>query len=162
MRLVRPQNMNNIFQAAADTARQVSPSLSHNQQVAHLYRHSLKTLLSWAVDRDIFNDEATKLRERFDAHRGAPPPLALRLLHEGQDELYSNSHPDIYRLPVMPGGSKFMRNPPLPMSVCFPDGDLPKDAPMYEINPDWSVATPDNGRNATGTVLVDFYKKNME
>jgi hypothetical protein len=55
-----------------------------------------------------------------------------------------------------------MRNPPLPMSVCFPDGDLPADAPTYEINPDWSVATPEAGRNATGTVLVDFYKKNME
>jgi hypothetical protein len=81
---------------------------------------------------------------------------------EGQDELFSNSHPDLYCLPIMPGGSKFMRNPPLPMSVCFPDGDLPKDAPKYEINPDWSVATPDAGRNATGTVLVDFYKKNME
>jgi hypothetical protein len=68
----------------------------------------------------------------------------------------------MYCLPIMPGGSKFMRNPPLPMSVCFPDGDLPADAPTYEINPDWSVATPEAGRNATGTVLVDFYKKNME
>jgi hypothetical protein len=48
------------------------------------------------------------------------------------------------------------------MSVCFPDGNLPADAPRYTINPDWSVATPENGRNAVGTVLVDFYKKNME
>jgi NADH dehydrogenase (ubiquinone) 1 beta subcomplex subunit 9 len=127
-----------------------------------LYRHSLKTLLSWAIDRDIFNDEATKLRGRFDGQRGVNPAAATRLLQEGKDELYSFMHPDPYCNPVMPGGSKFMRNPPLPMSVCFPDGNLPHDAPRYEINPDWSLSIPENGRNATGTVLVDFYKKNME
>lgn len=55
-----------------------------------------------------------------------------------------------------------MRNPPLPMDVCFPDGNYPADAPKYEINPDWSKATPESGRAATGYVLVDFGKKNME
>lgn len=84
------------------------------------------------------------------------------ILQEGQDELFSWMHPDPYCIPYMPGGSKFMRNPPLPMSVCFPDGNLPKDAPKYEVNPDMSVALPETGRNAVGTVLVDFSKKNME
>ena len=51
-----------------------------------------------------------------------------------------------------------MRNPPPPMSVCFPDGDYPDDAPDYELTPDWSKATPEN----TSYVLVDFTKKNME
>jgi NADH dehydrogenase (ubiquinone) 1 beta subcomplex subunit 9 len=119
-------------------------------------------LLSWAVDRDIFNEESTKLRARFDASRGVSAAAASRLLREGEDELFKNMHPDPYRVPCSPGGSKFMRNPPPPMSVCFPDGNLPKDAPRYEINPDWSVASKDTGRNGTGTVLVDFYKKNME
>jgi NADH dehydrogenase (ubiquinone) 1 beta subcomplex subunit 9 len=130
--------------------------------VSRLYRHSLRTLLSWAVDRDIFNEEATKLRARFDASRGASAAAASRLLREGEDELYANMHPDPYCIPTMPGGSKFMRNPPPPMSVCFPDGVLPPDAPRYAINPDWSVASKLTGRNATGSVLVDFYKKNME
>ena len=66
----------------------------------------------------------------------------------------------MYVIPFMPGGSKFMRNPPPPMSVCFPDGNLPADAPQYEVNPDMTVAKPETGRNAVGTVLVDFYKKN--
>lgn len=131
-------------------------------QVATLYRNSLKNLLSWVIDRDLFNEEATKLRARFDANRGANPAKAARLLQEGQDELFANLHPDIYKIPSMPGGSSFMRNPPPPIEVCFPDGNLPADAPKYEVNPDWSVATKENGRNATGTVLVDFYKKNME
>ena len=69
---------------------------------------------------------------------------------------------DPYCNPVMPGGSKFMRNPPLPMDVCFPDGNYPADAPKYEVNPDWSKATPENGKAATGYVLIDFGKKNME
>lgn len=67
----------------------------------------------------------------------------------------------MYKVPYMPGGSKFMRNPPPPISVCFPDGNYPKDAPLYEVNPDMSVATPENGRSAVGSVLIDFYKKNM-
>ena len=62
----------------------------------------------------------------------------------------------------MPGGSKFMRNPPPPMSVCFPDGNLPPDAPKYAYNPDMTVANPETGRNAVGTVLVDFYSKTMK
>lgn len=127
-----------------------------------MYRHSLRTLLSWAVDRDIFNEEATKLRARFDSKRGVSPATASRLLQEGQDELFEWMHPDPYCIPSMPGGSKFMRNPPPPMIACFPDGDMPDDAPRYTINPDWSLATKEHGRNATGTVLVDFYKKDME
>lgn len=136
--------------------------LFRTQQVATLYRHALRHLLSWCIDRDIFNDEATKLRARFDANRGVSPAAAARLLEEGQDELFDNLHPDIYKIPCMPGGSLFMRNSPPPIEVCFPDGDYPPDAPLYTVNPDWSIATPENGRNATGTVLVDFYKKNME
>lgn len=172
------------------------------KQVAFLYRKSLKTLLSWAVDRDIFNEKATELRARFDANRGVDSHKAAKLLRvsascssfviiiavihysrresnltsrvsrcihtfcllfqDGEDELFSWTHPDMYVIPYMPGGSKFMRNPPLPMSVCFPDGNLPADAPKYEVNPDMSYSKPETGKNAVGTVLVDFYKKNME
>jgi len=119
-------------------------------------------LLSWAIGRDVFNEEATALRARFDANRGVSPAKAALLLEEGQDELFANLHPDIYKNPYMPGGSMFMRNPPLPMNICFPDGNYPADAPKFEVNPDMSYATEDSGRNATGTVLVDFSKKNME
>lgn len=162
MPLVRPQVLNDVFQQAADQARQRMPDLTHNQQVARLYRKSLKLLSSWVIDRDIFNEEASKLRARFDAERGCNPGKALRLLREGEDELFAYTHPDPYCNPIMPGGSKFMRNPPLPMDVCFPDGNYPKDAPKYEINPDWTKAIPENGKVATGYVLVDFGKKNME
>ena len=127
-----------------------------------MYRHSLKTIASWAIDRDVINEEATKLRARFDANRGCVPSAARRLLQEGEDEHFDFTHPDPYCVPYMPGGSLFMRNPPLPMSVCFPDGDIPDDAPDYEVNPDMTRCTPETGKNAVGSVLVDFSKKNME
>ena len=49
-------------------------------QVARLYRHSLKALISWAIDRDVINEKATELRARFDANRGVTPAAAARLL----------------------------------------------------------------------------------
>lgn len=127
-----------------------------------MYRDALRCLQSWCVDRDIFNEQATELRARFDRHRGISAAAASRLLVEGQDELFEWMHPDKYIVPFMPGGSKFMRNPPLPLSVCFPDGKYPKDAPVISVHPDFSYAKEGSGRNLDGTVLVDFYKKNME
>jgi hypothetical protein len=49
-------------------------------QAAHLYRQSLRVMLSWAVDRDIFNESASEIRARFDANRGVSPAAAARLL----------------------------------------------------------------------------------
>jgi len=130
--------------------------------VARLYRHALKTLSSWAIDRDIFNEEADAMRARFDAAKGCSPAMATRLLKEAKAELYNNTHPDPYCVPYMPGGSLFMRNPPLPMEICFPDGNYPADAPKVHLNPDMTVAKEDTGKSAVGSVLVDFTKKNME
>jgi hypothetical protein len=44
----------------------------------------------------------------------------------------------------MPGGTSFMRNPPLPLSVCYPDGlpegveDLPElNIDMTQVGAAW-------------------------
>lgn len=50
------------------------------KQVARLYRKALKTLSSWTIDREIFIEEATNLRARFDAERGVSNAKAIRLL----------------------------------------------------------------------------------
>mmetsp|Transcript_20827 Transcript_20827/g.30022 ORF Transcript_20827/g.30022 Transcript_20827/m.30022 type:complete len:163 (+) Transcript_20827:113-601(+) len=162
MRVVRPQVLNDAFLAAAKETKQKLPQLTNNQEVAQLYRHSLKVLSSWAIDREIFNDEATKLRARFDANRGCNSSKAATLLKDGKDELFTFTHPDPYCVPFMPGGSLFMRNPPLPLEVCFPDGNYPADAPKVTLNPDMSVSKVETGKSAVGSVLVDFAKKNME
>ena len=48
--------------------------------MARLYRKSLKTLTSWAVDRDVWNYEAEIIRARFDAERGCSSAKAARLI----------------------------------------------------------------------------------
>lgn len=88
---LRPQNLNDIFQAAATQTRQKLPELTSNQKVARLYRHSLKTLLSWSIDREVFNEEASQLRGRFDAHRGVNPASAARLLQVRNSVLRDSS-----------------------------------------------------------------------
>ena len=69
---------------------------------------------------------------------------------------------DRYCIPYMPGGSLFMRNPPPPLEVCFPDGNYPADAPKVTFNPDMTICKEETGKSAVHTVLVDFTKKNME
>lgn len=154
-------NMNYIFKTAVDQWRQKPPNLTHNQEVARLYRHSLRCLLSWVIDRDAFNDRAEELRAQFDAERGCSNARAIRLLKEGQQELFKWTHPDPYCVPFMPGGSLFMRNPPLPLEICFPDGNYPADAPKVLLNPDMSVCKEETGKSATGSVIVDYVTKRM-
>lgn len=89
-------------------------------------------------------------------------PVTTFFSQEAKAELHSNTHPDPYCVPFMPGGSLFMRNPPIPLEVCFPDGNYPKDAPKVTFNPDMSVCKKETGKSAVGSVLVDFTKKNME
>jgi NADH dehydrogenase (ubiquinone) 1 beta subcomplex subunit 9 len=137
--------------------------LSHNfLKAARLYRHSLKTLSSWAIDREIFNDEADILRARFDANRGLPPVQAIAVMERGEDELFKYTHPDPYVRPYMPGGTSFMRFSPLPKEQCFPDGDAPADFPNYTVNPDMTICKPETGKSAVGSVLIDWPTKSMQ
>ncbi|CAN0167322.1 unnamed protein product [Phaeothamnion confervicola] len=116
--------MNAAFRGAAAQYQQVPPKLSHAQVVCRLYRHSLKLLDSWVIDRRIFNQEATKMRAQFNAAKGEAPDSGKvkRLLREGHEMLASYAHPDRYIKPYMPSGSLYMRNPAPPLHVCFPLG----------------------------------------
>lgn len=46
--------------------------------------------------------------------------VVKRLIREGQERLEKYTHPDRYITPYMPGGTLFMRNPPLPLEVKQP------------------------------------------
>ena len=37
-------------------------------------------MLSWVIDRDVFNERATELRERFDKNRNVTKAAAARLI----------------------------------------------------------------------------------
>ena len=81
------------------------------------------------------------------------------ILKESQAELFEATHPDRYVLCWMPGGSKFMRNPPPPLEVCYPHG-IPEDiaASTTEVNINQipvSVSAPPSNS------LVDFSLKHQ-
>lgn len=135
--------------------------MTTHTQVARLYRHALRLTGAWTVSRDIFIEEATKLRAEFESNRSCPPEAQARLMKEAREKMVTMAHPDKYCIPGMPGGSLFMRNPPLPMSVCFPDGDLPDDAPKREVNPDWTTKEEGGYASGSGQVIVDFTTKSM-
>jgi len=83
------------------------------------------------------------------------------LIKELEAKLVEYAHPDPYCIPGMPGGSLFMRNPPLPLDVCYPDGDMPDNVPTRELNPDWSTAEEGGPASGSGQVVVDFTTKSM-
>ena len=78
-------------------------------------RHSLKTMLSWAVQRDIFYTERDRIRAQFEANAGLNQPGQIaKAIAAGEAKLAEYSHPDPYTVPTAYGGSKYARNPPVP------------------------------------------------
>lgn len=110
-------NMDASFRAAATFFKRAPQQLGHKAKVVRLYRHSLKAVVSWAVDRDLVNSEASRIRGLFEENRNASPDKAARLIREAQAQLHLYTHPDKYVVPYMPGGSKFMRNAPPALEV---------------------------------------------
>ncbi len=64
--------MNAAFRGAAAQFRAPRVKLTHAQEVCRLYRQSLKCLYSWTFNRDLFNEEASKLRARFESNKNLP------------------------------------------------------------------------------------------
>ncbi|KAF2814882.1 uncharacterized protein BDZ99DRAFT_566807 [Mytilinidion resinicola] len=84
--------------------------------VLRLYRRSLKLSLDWAVHRYLWRGQAIYIRELFEAKRNVTEPRQLRaLIQETENLLEKWKHPDPYRPPTAPGGSKYERNLPAPI-----------------------------------------------
>lgn len=91
--------------------------LSSKTRALRLYRHSLKTCLSWCVMRDIFYSERDRIRSEFESNRLLTSAQASKKIEEGFETLDSYAHPDPYIVPTMYGGSKYARNPPVPGNI---------------------------------------------
>ncbi|EAW09135.1 NADH dehydrogenase [ubiquinone] 1 beta subcomplex subunit 9 [Aspergillus clavatus NRRL 1] len=82
--------------------------------VASLYRRSLKLALDWAVHRQVWRGQAVYIRSLFEANKDIRDPRQQRvLLRETEKLLETWKHPDPYRAPTAPGGSKYERNLPV-------------------------------------------------
>ncbi|EGP83537.1 uncharacterized protein MYCGRDRAFT_29525, partial [Zymoseptoria tritici IPO323] len=80
-----------------------------------LYRRALKLSLDWAVHRYVWRGQAMYIRSLFEANRTVNQPRQQKMLVEQTEELLEKwKHPDPYRPPTAPGGSKYERNLPCP------------------------------------------------
>ncbi|KAF7928904.1 uncharacterized protein EAE97_009746 [Botrytis byssoidea] len=82
--------------------------MSTRSTVSSLYRRSLKLSLDWCVHRHLWRGQALYIRSLFEAQKNA-------LFKETEDLLEKWKHPDPYRPPTAPGGSKYERNLPSPI-----------------------------------------------
>ncbi|MCJ1425180.1 hypothetical protein MMC29_003068 [Sticta canariensis] len=90
--------------------------MASKQTVSSLYRRSLKLSLDWAVHRYIWRPQAIYIRSLFEAKKGVREPRQQRaLIQEAESLIEKWKHPDPYRPPTAPGGSKYERNIPAPI-----------------------------------------------
>jgi len=95
-------------------ARSMATALQR-QRAMHLYRHSLKAIISWAVRREIFYEEVDRLRAEFEGHKYEVETGVIdALLVRGEKRLHAFAHPDPYIVPYAFGGTLYERNPPQP------------------------------------------------
>ncbi|CAK40927.1 uncharacterized protein An11g11290 [Aspergillus niger] len=81
-----------------------------------LYRRSLKLALDWAVHRHIWRGQAVYIRSLFEANKDVRDPRQQKAKFEELTVKRKETwkHPDPYRAPTAPGGSKYERNIPAP------------------------------------------------
>ncbi|KIW00940.1 uncharacterized protein PV09_07680 [Verruconis gallopava] len=99
--------------------------MSHKAVVLSLYRRALKLSLDWSVHRYIWRGQAMYIRSLFETKKDVRDPRLQRaIIAEAEELLEKWKHPDPYRHPTAPGGSKFERNLPSPLLTPPPKMDL--------------------------------------
>ncbi|WVQ79392.1 hypothetical protein IAT38_001489 [Cryptococcus sp. DSM 104549] len=89
---------------------------AHRIYVKSLYKRYLTNALDWYIRRDLWRYKALEIRAEFEANRDVTEPRALAvLLENAEKKLAKRIHPDPYRPPTAPGGTKWERNlhPPI-------------------------------------------------
>ncbi|KAF5443850.1 hypothetical protein F2P56_036376, partial [Juglans regia] len=104
--------------SVASTAAYAARRAAQKERVRILYRRALKDTLNWAVHRHLFYQDASDLRERFDANKHVEDLDTIdRMIADGEASHNKWRHPDPYIVPWAPGGSKFTRNPTPPSGI---------------------------------------------
>ncbi|KAI8970504.1 hypothetical protein BDB01DRAFT_815428 [Pilobolus umbonatus] len=88
-------------------------SAAHRIQIQSLYKRSLKLSLDWYIQRDLWRQKALEIRTRFDHNKNITNPKEIQaLVQKAEKELQEWAHPDPYKLPTGPEGTKWERNLP--------------------------------------------------
>ncbi|SAM00825.1 hypothetical protein [Absidia glauca] len=93
---------------------------AHRLQVKSLYKRCLKLSLDWTIQRDVWRQEALHIRHQFDQNLHVTNPVEIQaLMLATEQKLLEWEHPDPYKLPLGPEGTKWERN--LPPIMTNPD-----------------------------------------
>ncbi|CAD6569909.1 MAG: hypothetical protein TREMPRED_005503 [Tremellales sp. Tagirdzhanova-0007] len=88
-------------------------STAHRLYVKSLYKRMLVNELNWQIRRDLWRQRAIQIRAEFERNKDINDPRALALiLEQAEERLAKDMHPDPYRTPAFPDGSKWERNIP--------------------------------------------------
>ncbi|OEL25946.1 NADH dehydrogenase [ubiquinone] 1 beta subcomplex subunit 9 [Dichanthelium oligosanthes] len=89
----------------ASTAGYLARRAAQKERVRLLYRRTLKDTLNWAVHRHIFYQDASDLRDKFEANRHVVKPSRAdfdnldvidRLIDDAEAQYRNFQHPDPY------------------------------------------------------------------
>lgn len=94
--------------------------LSHAHKVTRLYRASLRTSRDWAIDYELWVEDAAKIQARFRANADKSVTEGRFLVEKGKQELMRHRHPEPYIPIYQSGGSSYQRNVPPPPEVGCP------------------------------------------
>ncbi|KAK8508992.1 hypothetical protein V6N12_016836 [Hibiscus sabdariffa] len=104
--------------SGATTAAYLTRRAAQKERVRILYRRALKDTLNWAVHRHLFYQDASDLREKFEANKNVEDLDTIdKMIAAGEATYNKWRHPDPYIVPWAPGGSKFTRNPVPPSGI---------------------------------------------
>ncbi|GMI74484.1 B22 subunit of eukaryotic mitochondrial Complex I [Hibiscus trionum] len=104
--------------SGATTAAYLARRAAQKERVRILYRRALKDKLNWAVHRHLFYQDASDLREKFEANKHVEDLDTIdKMIAAGEATYDKWRHPDPYIVPWAPGGSKFTRNPVPPSGI---------------------------------------------
>ncbi|KAB2051212.1 hypothetical protein ERO13_A12G041100v2 [Gossypium hirsutum] len=104
--------------SGATTAAYLARRAAQKERVRILYRRALKDTLNWAVHRHLFYQDASDLREKFEANKHVEDLDTIdKMIAAGEATYNKWRHPDPYIVPWAPGGSKFTRNPVPPSGI---------------------------------------------
>ncbi|RXK36359.1 NADH dehydrogenase (ubiquinone) 1 beta subcomplex 9 [Tremella mesenterica] len=83
-------------------------SIAHRLYVKSLYKRFLTNSLNWYIRRDLWRNKAIEIRAEFERNRNITDPRALALvLEQAEARLAKEAHPDPYRPPLFPDGTKW-------------------------------------------------------
>ncbi|KAL0073020.1 hypothetical protein F4703DRAFT_1904551 [Phycomyces blakesleeanus] len=96
---------------------------AHRLHVQSLYKRSLKLSLDWYIQRDLWRQKALDIRAQFERNKHITSPKELQaIIAKTEQELKDWAHPDPYKLPMGPEGTKWERNLPPLMDFPTPSG----------------------------------------